>query len=101
MPGAESLVSSPSDEPHTVVPLVNYNKCEAKGMCTHVCSRQVFRISKISDEQFAGLSFFGKLRSIFSENRKSIVVHPELCNRCGLCVNYCPTKAIRLVKTIQ
>lgn len=80
-----------------VRPVVDFNKCDAHGICTHVCVHDVFKISRISAEQFSQLSFMGKLKTIFSDNRKAFVVQPENCHNCGLCVKACAQQAIQLV----
>lgn len=84
-----------------VIPVVNFNKCEAKGACTHVCVHNVFKIRQISSEQFSELTFLGKIRTIFSDNRKAVVEKPELCQNCGLCVSACPGNAIKLVEFLH
>lgn len=80
-----------------VKPVVDFNKCDARGICTHVCVHDVFKINRISAEQFSQLSFIGKLKTLFSDNRKAFVEHPEQCFNCGLCVKSCPQQAIQLV----
>ena len=80
-----------------VKPIVDFNKCNAGGVCTHVCVHDVFKINRISAEQFSRLSFMGKLKTIFSDNRKAFVVQPENCHNCGLCVKACSQQAIQLV----
>ncbi len=83
-----------------VIPIVNFNKCEAKGVCTHVCVHDVFKIRQITVEQFSELTFLGKIKTLFSDNRKAFVEKPELCFNCGLCVSACPENAIRLVEVL-
>ena len=70
------------EEAGKIMPVVDYNRCEAKGPCIEVCPYDVFEMQKISDEQFSKLSF--------------IVINPQACHSCGLCVTACPEKAIKL-----
>ena len=81
-----------------IIPVINLNKCEGNGICTHVCLLNVFRTDRISAEQFGTLSFIGKLKSLFSDNRKCFAVNPDLCINCGLCVTACPENAIKLIQ---
>jgi NAD-dependent dihydropyrimidine dehydrogenase PreA subunit len=76
-------------------PVVNLNRCQAEGVCSHVCTKNVFQIKEITIEQYHQLSFLGKLKTIFNDNRKSFVMHPENCIKCGLCVDSCPEGAIQ------
>ena len=79
------------------IPVVDFNKCETKGMCTHVCTQNVFKIQQLSTEQFRCLSFLGKLKAIFNDNRKAYAANPEFCLNCGKCVAACPEQAIKLL----
>ena len=90
-----------SGNPQNVIPVVDLNRCNANGVCTHVCIQNVFRLRQISAEQFGQLSFMGKVKTIFSDNRKAFVEYPERCLNCGLCVSACPEKAIKLVTLVN
>lgn len=86
------------EEAGKLVPVVNFNKCEAKGPCIEVCPFDVFEMRKIEPDDYAKLNFIGKLKTRAHKNLKAYVVKPELCHACGLCVPACPEKAIKLQK---
>ena len=83
-------------EPGRVVPVVNPNKCEAKGDCVRVCPYGVFAIRQLTTDERAALSWVGKLKSWAHGNRQAFVVKAEDCHACALCVPACPEKAITL-----
>ena len=96
-----ALTNFNSGNMQKVIPVVDFNRCNANGVCTHVCVQNVFKIRQILPEQFGQLTFLGKLKTIFSDNRKAFVENTEQCLNCGLCVSACPEKAIKLVKFLQ
>jgi 4Fe-4S ferredoxin len=81
-----------------LTPLVNFNKCEGKGPCIEVCPYNVFEMQPISDEAYKQLSLTGKIKTVVHGRNKAIVINPEQCHSCGLCVAACPEKAIKLQK---
>ncbi len=80
-----------------LIPFIDLNRCDARGVCTHVCTQDVFQIKPISKEQYEQLSIIGQLKTLFGNNRKAIVANPDPCENCGLCVRECPQQAIQLV----
>jgi NAD-dependent dihydropyrimidine dehydrogenase PreA subunit len=86
------------EEAGQLIPVVDFNACEAKGPCIEVCPYAVFEMKTISDEDFKSLSFIGKIKTRVHGNKKAYVVQPDLCHACGLCVTACPEKAIKLRK---
>lgn len=86
------------EEAGTLMPVVDYNKCEAKGPCIAVCPYYVFEMQKIRDEEFSKLSFIGKLKTRVHGRAKAVAIKPDLCHSCGLCVTACPEKAIKLTR---
>src|SRR5437870_3767429 len=47
----------------TYAPVVNRNKCEGRADCVAVCPYHVFTVERITDGDFAQLSFIGRLKS--------------------------------------
>jgi NAD-dependent dihydropyrimidine dehydrogenase PreA subunit len=78
-------------------PVVDRNACEGKRDCVEVCPYDVFEVRQIDDQDFASLSFLGKLKSRAHGRLTAYTPHANLCQACGLCVVACPEKAIRLV----
>jgi NAD-dependent dihydropyrimidine dehydrogenase PreA subunit len=83
-------------EPASFVPVVNRNKCEAKGDCVEVCPYGVFEVRKIAQPEWEGLTFVGKLK-VWGHGRKTVYTpNEEACKACGLCVVACPEHALTL-----
>jgi NAD-dependent dihydropyrimidine dehydrogenase PreA subunit len=84
-----------------LVPVINRNKCEGKADCVEVCPYGVFAVGRISDEDFAALSWLGKLKSMAHGRKTALLPRADECHACGKCVQACPEKAIKLaaVKT--
>ena len=80
-----------------VVPLIDRNRCEAKGGCVEVCPYLVFEIRSLAPADRAALSFRGKLKAWGHGHRQAYVLRPDDCHACGLCVQACPEAAIRLM----
>ena len=81
-----------------VKPVVNFNKCEAKGPCVQVCPYDVFEVRKIEVEDYKKLSIFGKFKNKVHGGKVAYVPRSDSCQACGLCVPACPERAIKLVK---
>ncbi len=84
-----------------VVPLIDRNRCEAKGGCVLVCPFKVFEIRALAPPDRAALSFRGKLKAWGHGHRQAYVIRPDDCHACGLCVQACPEDAIRLVPVLR
>lgn len=92
----EMTKSSCAEEAGNLVPVIDRNRCEAKEDCVRVCPYDVFEIRVLSGEEKAGLSFVGRMKAFFHGNKQAFAVRAEQCHACGLCVQACPEKAIRL-----
>jgi 4Fe-4S ferredoxin len=90
--------STCEEQPGRLMPVVDFNKCEAQGPCIMECPHDVFDLKAISQEQYEKLTFAGKLKTSFHGREKAHVIKPNQCHACGLCVTGCPEKAIKLVK---
>ena len=85
-------------EPGQFVPQVDRNRCEGKAACVQVCPVQVFAVRTLPVDQRAGLSIKGRLKGFVHQWQQAILVNPDACEGCGLCVKACAEGAIRLVR---
>jgi 4Fe-4S ferredoxin len=83
----------------TIIPIVNFSKCEAKGPCVEVCPYDVFELQNITQTDYSDLTFLGKIKTFVHGKSKAYAVNADKCLGCGLCVAACPEKAIKLVRT--
>jgi 4Fe-4S ferredoxin len=90
------MASECKGEPGRVAPVVDRNRCEAKGECVRVCPYNVFEIRSLSTQDRASLSVLGKLKAWAHGNKQAFVVRPADCHACQLCVKACPEQALRL-----
>jgi NAD-dependent dihydropyrimidine dehydrogenase PreA subunit len=87
-------------EPGHFVPVVDRARCEGKSDCTDVCPYDVFAVGRMTDSDFAGLSLFGKARSVAHRRQTAYTPNADACHACGLCVVACPEAAITLERRI-
>ncbi|SHK50206.1 4Fe-4S dicluster domain-containing protein [Reichenbachiella agariperforans] len=80
-----------------LMPLVDFNSCGAKEDCVAICPYDVLEMRPISLEDKAALNLKGKIKTFFFKH-KAYITDPSLCHACGLCVQACPEKAVRLIK---
>lgn len=83
-------------EPGVVEPVVNRNKCEAKGDCVTVCPYDVFEIRKVPQSDMSQMSWKGRLKTWAHGGKQAYVIRPDACHACGHCVTACPEHAIQL-----
>lgn len=79
-----------------VVPVIDRNRCEAKGGCVAVCPYAVFEIRALADADRATLNWRGRIKAWAHGGRQAYVVQPEACRACRRCIDACPEDAIRL-----
>lgn len=80
------------------VPVVDRNRCEGERDCVTVCPYDVFEVRRLTEEERVGMSLIGTIKSLVHGFQQAIVVSPQDCHACGLCVKACPEKAITLRK---
>jgi NAD-dependent dihydropyrimidine dehydrogenase PreA subunit len=80
-----------------VYPIINLSNCGGKEDCVPACPYDVLEMRPIADDDRLTLNFKGKIKTFFKPN-KAYVTDPDLCFACGLCVQVCPEKAIKLAR---
>jgi NAD-dependent dihydropyrimidine dehydrogenase PreA subunit len=78
-----------------LVPLINLSNCGGKEKCIPACPYDVLEMRTITEEGRLTLNFKGKIKTFFKP-KKAYVKDPALCYSCGICVQVCPEKAIKL-----
>ena len=73
--------------------IVDRNRCEGKADCL-ACPQDVF---EMREADLADLSWVARLRVRVHGGKQAVVVAPENCTACGLCVQVCPENAITVL----
>lgn len=87
-----------ADEAGKVVPRIDRNRCEGKAACVQVCPYAVFAVGTLPPAERKGLGLRGQLKGYAHRWQQALLVAPEACHACGLCVSACPEDAITLVR---
>ena len=77
-------------------PVINRNRCEAKGDCVKICPYQVFAVQTVSADEKRLFSLRSKLKLWVHGGQQAYAIGADNCHGCGLCVSACPEKAITL-----
>jgi NAD-dependent dihydropyrimidine dehydrogenase PreA subunit len=85
-------------EPGELAPHVDRSKCEGKSDCVRVCPYDVFEVRRIDDGDYAALSLFARLKVRAHGMKSAYTPRADACRACGLCVEACPEKAIKLAR---
>jgi NAD-dependent dihydropyrimidine dehydrogenase PreA subunit len=81
-----------------LVPQINQNKCEGAGDCLEVCPYNVFEMRKLTKEEKNQLPLPTRIKLFVHGGKQAFAIRRQDCHACGLCVQACPEKAIKLVK---
>ncbi|WP_417603348.1 4Fe-4S dicluster domain-containing protein [Owenweeksia hongkongensis] len=93
----KTIKSNCDEEGGKLMPLINLSNCGGKEDCVPACPYDVLEMRTISPEDRLNLNFKGKLKTFFKP-KKAYVTDPDLCHACGICVQVCPERAIKLVR---
>lgn len=81
-----------------VVPHIDRNKCEGKGVCVGACPTAVFEMFILPKAQRQELTLKGKIKGFVHRWQQVEIVAPDQCQGCARCVAVCPEQAITLVR---
>lgn len=73
--------------------IIDSKKCEGKANCL-ACPQKVLELREPDPKQ---LSWFSRIRVRAHGGKQAFAVRPNDCDGCGICVESCPEKAIKLV----
>lgn len=77
-------------------PIIDRNACEGKGPCVQVCLHNVLVMGILPLVDRGQLTRVGKVKGFVHGWRQAFIVDKDACTACGLCVQSCPEKAIKL-----
>ena|SRR5690242_9111714 len=93
----KELKDSCKPEPGQLKPLIDRSRCEAKKDCVEVCPYNVFEVRKLTAEEKQTFGLLSRLKLAAHGGQQAFAVRAEQCHSCGLCVQACPEKAIKLI----
>ncbi len=79
-------------------PIVDQTRCEGANECVVVCPYDVFEVRKLTKTERKALPMLVQLKVTVHGGKQAFVVRAEDCHSCGLCVEACPEKAIKLTR---
>ena len=79
-------------------PRIDRSRCEGKSACVSVCPYSVFEVRRLTPDERQDLSWFARLKVFAHGGKQAFAVRAADCRACGLCVEACPEKAIRLAR---
>lgn len=85
-------------DPGVFAPVVDRTRCEGKADCVVICPYNVFELDILPPEDRAELPLMAKIKGTLHGWKQSFAVNADACRACGLCVQACPEKAIKLAR---
>ncbi|MEM7375330.1 MAG: ferredoxin family protein [Bacteroidota bacterium] len=96
----KAINSHCDEEGGKLIPVINLNSCGGETDCVPACPYDVLEMRPISPDDKSSLNLKGKIKTFFNK-QKAYIVDPERCHACGICVQVCPERAIKLSKFIS
>ncbi len=93
----KALKENCKPEPGQLKPVIDHNKCEGKEDCLRVCPYNVFEVRKLTQTEKQELSLPARFKVMVHGGKQAFALNPQDCHSCGLCVQACPEKTIKLV----
>ena len=85
-----------------VRPVIDHDRCLpspfGKADCIEECSENIIELQKFDKTRKKNFSIGRKFLVFLHRGRQAFVISPENCVACGVCVQVCPKKAIKLKK---
>lgn len=85
-------------KPGVMIPIIDPMRCEAKGPCIPICPYDVLALHVVPQSEKAAMPLLGRLKLFIHGGKQAFAIDPDACRGCGLCVQACPEKAIKLQK---
>lgn len=85
-------------DPGVMRPVIDPMRCEAKGPCIPICPYDVLALRTVPKAERAELSLLGRIKLFVHGGKQAYAQDPDACRGCGLCVQVCPEKAIKLIR---
>ncbi|HWK45580.1 MAG TPA: 4Fe-4S dicluster domain-containing protein [Stellaceae bacterium] len=98
MPKPDDIDPDCKFEPGTMVPVIDPMRCEAKGPCVPICPYDVLALRVVPRHEKAALPLIGRFKLFVHGGKQAFAIDPDACRGCGLCVQACPERAIKLRK---
>ncbi len=92
----QTLKDNCKPEAGKLVPVIDHNKCEGKADCLRVCPYNVFEVRPLSAQEKSEIAFLSRIKVMVHGGKQAFTARPSDCHACGLCVQACPEKAIKL-----
>lgn len=80
----------------TINPIFNGDLCIMCNGCVDVCPMDCLKLVSSNDVEPKGFSNFFNLIAEKNEEISVMLFDPDLCIRCGLCADRCPTDAVKM-----
>ena len=84
-----------------MIPVIDYHKCTNQAICVDVCPENIFEIRNLDQIEFCeDTKATGACPEphFATKNKRSFPANIDDCTACGICVDKCPEKAIKLIK---